>query len=677
MKRLLLFLLLLPVCASAQVKADFGSFGTSAAATVTAGNGGITNQHNYYQVNPVNGAIVFFGTNGHYRIVDPYGTTNEFYTNYWVLSMTNGHRMAWTNGDFYIDGSFHGDGSLFTGFTASQIPSLDASKITSGTLATARLGSGSATAGTFLRGDQTYATPPGSTGIATNGGSGQFNTLTNLVIVANSNGAVSVIITNLIGATTNLAEFWGTNGSSAFGPGAGLHIGGTSFAGTSNLLVEGTATANGGFSGSGLGLTSINPINLVSNLPLSKLAQGGAASGQVAEWNGSAWVPSDVQGVTVPTTITPTNFILNQKYTNTSGSVQLVDATVSLTTAIVSGQSSLSLYADQTGGTTFTIQDQAKITTVASAALTDYRNLIGALSNNAAYYFTNDSTGAGNTSAIVSGSGELITLTDGAAAGIASVGGVNAFTAQNTFSALTHMDSLVVTNGLTNSVLTGSRIVLSDANDKLVSAAASGAVPVDADGSATTSAQVQALFPGTILTNNHNAAITVSNNFTVDGAHQFSGNGAGVTNVWVKELLFGNLPAAIITTGARQVVMVGTASSSFVSGSSAAQFLMPVGGYLTNFQALSSVAWPATTNIIFTIQTNKWGASPVSTPLTCTLAPSGGSTYTNSGTTAAVLVGSQDPAGLMWSLNMNTTSPSGNIASQNTVWSIEWWHQSP
>lgn len=42
---------------------------------------------------------------------------------------------------------------------AGDIPSLDAAKITSGTMATARLGSGSATSATFLRGDQAWAAP--------------------------------------------------------------------------------------------------------------------------------------------------------------------------------------------------------------------------------------------------------------------------------------------------------------------------------------------------------------------------------------------------------------------------------------------------------------------------------------------------------------------------------------
>ena len=56
--------------------------------------------------------------------------------------------------------------SLLTGLTAAQIPSLDASKITTGYLGTARLGSGSASTSTYLRGDSTWAPVVAITAVA-------------------------------------------------------------------------------------------------------------------------------------------------------------------------------------------------------------------------------------------------------------------------------------------------------------------------------------------------------------------------------------------------------------------------------------------------------------------------------------------------------------------------------
>ena len=59
--------------------------------------------------------------------------------------------------------TYYGDASKLTGLTAGQIPNLAASKITTGTVATARLGSGTANNTTFLRGDQTWASNTSTT----------------------------------------------------------------------------------------------------------------------------------------------------------------------------------------------------------------------------------------------------------------------------------------------------------------------------------------------------------------------------------------------------------------------------------------------------------------------------------------------------------------------------------
>jgi len=142
-----------------------------------------------------------------------------------------------------------------------------------------------------------------------------------------------------------------------------------------------------------------------------------------------SWSP--VQGVTIPNTITPTNFVLNTVYTNNSASVQLLDATVALITTGVSGNASLDLMADQSGGTNFKLQDRVGINTLITSLAQNYtNNIAGAVSNGATYYFTNSSVGAGDSAAIVPGTGEAITLSDGAAANVATLVGGKVPTSQ-------------------------------------------------------------------------------------------------------------------------------------------------------------------------------------------------------------------------------------------------------
>ncbi len=106
---------------------------------------------------------------------------------------------------------------------------------------------------------------------------------------------------------------------------------------------------------------------------------------------------------------------------------------------------------------------------------------------------------------------------------IVTNGETQAITVSNTFGA----DAAHFMNGpmspsvLTNGASGGSRLQFADSNKKIIDAAASGAVPVDADGSATTFAQVQALAPGEIVTNGNTTAITLSNNVAVDATHTF------------------------------------------------------------------------------------------------------------------------------------------------------------
>jgi hypothetical protein len=95
------------------------------------------------------------------------------------------------------------------------------------------------------------------------------------------------------------------------------------------------------------------------------------------------------------------------------------------------------------------------------------------------------------------------------------------------------LPATVATN---NGILIAGRLVLGDGGRGLTTASASGTLPVNADGSATSFSQVNALFPSDLLTNNGSAPTTFRNSVTVDGAHQFNGNGAGLTNLNIPAL---------------------------------------------------------------------------------------------------------------------------------------------
>lgn len=105
---------------------------------------------------------------------------------------------------------------------ATDVPDLDTAKITSGTLATARLGSGTASSTTFLRGDQTWAIPAGGGGGSPGGSdtqvqynsSGAFAGSANLTY---SSGTLTVANGNISCSSNTQAEQFGLIASASPG----------------------------------------------------------------------------------------------------------------------------------------------------------------------------------------------------------------------------------------------------------------------------------------------------------------------------------------------------------------------------------------------------------------------------------------------------------------------------
>jgi hypothetical protein len=138
-------------------------------------------------------------------------------------------------------------GDSFSG-NGSAITAINASSISSGTVATARLGSGTANASTFLRGDQTYATvtsPNDGTLTMSTSGTGISGSAT---FTANQAGASTFTVTSNANSANGASTIVARDSSGNFtvntitavtsfsGPGTGL-------TGTASSLTAGTATS--------------------------------------------------------------------------------------------------------------------------------------------------------------------------------------------------------------------------------------------------------------------------------------------------------------------------------------------------------------------------------------------------------------------------------------------------
>lgn len=104
-----------------------------------------------------------------------------------------------------------------------------------------------------------------------------------------------------------------------------------------------------------------------------------------------------------PPVIFHTNFIDGQRYTNTYGWPLSINATVVLNTAAVAGTANESLFIEASpsvGGST----NASAISTITSSAVLHYtNNLAGFVPTNAIFWFTNLSTGTGDSAAVIGG----------------------------------------------------------------------------------------------------------------------------------------------------------------------------------------------------------------------------------------------------------------------------------
>jgi fibronectin-binding autotransporter adhesin len=408
---------------------------------------------------------------------------------------------------------------------------------------------------------------------------------------------------------------------------------------------SGKLIAESGFVGDGSSLTALNATQLTSGsvpaarfgsltVPLSALAQSSAASGQVIEWNGSAWVATDVQGVTIPNTFTQTNLVANQLYTNTSGSVQMIIGEVALVTAAgVSGRSSFDVMVDQTGGTTYARYTVAAVQTTALTLAQNYTNSFAtAVSNSAAFYLTNSSAGSGDSATLVSGQCQLLTLSDGAAAGVAMLSANNTFTGTNSFTGPVTVSGSYNVFGQT--YFTGP---INETNGNLIvtnSSAANQGVTIRTNGTLTVDAGITnpAVGPTKVVitdSGGKEVAATLSG-LTLSGTTLT----AGSTQY---EPFFGWIQSSWASTGIFFPWDVNLASASVSSTEAKVTAPTALGGTVTNvyfyfYNSSGGGALGSGTNITMTLVTNG-----VNSNFAVTFAGDGSHFHTNSGTQSVAL----------------------------------------
>ena len=229
---------------------NYGVYGTASGATNNYGGYFIGSTAGLWASGAGSSTHLAMQTSGRVNITD---ASNDIV----LLSITNqanvsanltewqdsgGAAHAWMDFayNFYAN-SFHGSGAALTSLNGTQITSgtvgasyianLDAGKITTGTMATARLGSGSANNTVFLRGDQTWAAPDLSAYLTIASASSTYLTQTN---------AASTYLTQTNAASTYLTQ---TNAASTYQTTAGMSSYLTTASASSTYLTQTNAAS--------------------------------------------------------------------------------------------------------------------------------------------------------------------------------------------------------------------------------------------------------------------------------------------------------------------------------------------------------------------------------------------------------------------------------------------------